>query len=330
MASEAGKRRRTSVDDSKPASANYHANALARGLAVLEMVAERSEPLTLNELSREAALPKSTLVRLLAVLAEMEYLVRVDERPAYRLGHKVQGLATSYLSTLDLSTATAPYLRPLAAATGQTANLGVIDGKQVLHVCVAEPDRPLRFRTGLGARDDLYCTGLGKLLLSELPAGDLPLCLPPEPFPGYTDTTFTSVDALRRDLARTRRRGYALDDNERSTGLRCVAVERAGGRPVPGRGERVRRVGGVHDGAAAALRRRAGEGRRPARAGPGRRGGAADHAPVAAGRRRRAADRWRRAQPRYAMASISTRTSGCPKARTTVVRAGGGEPTRRA
>ena len=224
MAAEVSRRRRVPVDDSKPASANYHANALARGLALLELVADSREPLTLNDLSRATALPKSTLVRLLAVLAEMEYLVRVDERPSYRLGHKVQGLATSYLSTLDLSTATAAYLRPVAASTGQTANLGVIDGDQVLHVCVAEPDRPLRFRTGIGARDDLYCTGLGKLLLAELPAADVPRCLPPEPFPAHTEATLTTADALRRDLRRTQRRGYALDDNERSIGLRCVAV----------------------------------------------------------------------------------------------------------
>lgn len=224
MAREVSRRRRTSVDDSKPASANYHANALARGLALLEMVAESREPLTLNDLNRDTTLPKSTLVRLLAVLCEMEYLVRVDDRPSYRLGHKVQGLATSYLSTLDLTTATAAYLRPVAAATGQTANLGVMDGNQVLHVCVAEPDRPLRFRAGIGVRDHLYCTGLGKLLLSELADADLPARLPAEPFPAHTDTTLTTLEALRRDLRRTRRRGYALDDNERSIGLRCVAV----------------------------------------------------------------------------------------------------------
>jgi DNA-binding IclR family transcriptional regulator len=224
VAREPNTRRRTSVDDGKPASANYHANALARGLALLELVANSKEPLTLSELSHDTNLPKSTLVRLLAVLSEMEYLVRVDERPSYRLGHKVQGLATSYLSRLDLSTATAAYLRPLAASTGQTANLGLLDGKQVLHACVAEPDRPLRFRTGVGARDDLYCTGLGKLLLSELPESDYPSRLPAEPFEAHTETTLTTIESLTRDLRRTRRRGYALDDNERSMGLRCVAV----------------------------------------------------------------------------------------------------------
>jgi len=216
--------RRASVDDSKPASANYHANALARGLALLEMLAAEPQPLTLGDFSASTALPKSTLVRLLAVLSEMEYVVRLDERPSYRLGHKVQRLASSYLSTLDLTVVAREYLRPLAEGTGQTANLGVLDGDQVLHLCVAEPDRPLRFTTTLGSRNHTYCTGLGKALLADLPDDALPRTVPAEPFPAFTEHTITSVEDLRRDLRRTARRGYALDDNEHSAGLRCVAV----------------------------------------------------------------------------------------------------------
>jgi DNA-binding IclR family transcriptional regulator len=224
VAIEASKRRRVSVDDSKPASANYHANALARGLALLEMIAAQGEPVTLNDFSNGTSLPKSTLVRLLSVLTEMEYVVRVNEQPSYRLGHKVQQLASSYIASLDLSVAAEGYLSVVAQSTGQTANLGVLDGDQVLHVCVAEPDRPLRFTSALGARDALYCTGLGKLLLSEVAPEDLEPCLPSEPYRGFTDTTITTFEALRRDLKRTVRRGYAFDDNERSIGLRCVAV----------------------------------------------------------------------------------------------------------
>ncbi|MER7277049.1 IclR family transcriptional regulator [Dactylosporangium sp. NPDC000244] len=212
------------VDDTRPASANYHANALARGLALLEMLAAEPEPLTVNDLSESTALPKSTLVRLLAVLAEMEYVVRVDERPSYRLGHKVQRLASAYVSSLDLTVVAEAYLRPVALRTGQTANLGVLDGDQVLHICVAEPDRPLRFTSALGARDHTYCTGLGKMLLSELPEADVAALLPAEPFPAFAENTVTTHAELRKDLKRIARRGYALDDNERSAGLRCVAV----------------------------------------------------------------------------------------------------------
>lgn len=216
--------RRTSLDDDRPASANYHANALARGLGLLELLATGDGPKTLIEISAATGLPKSTLVRLLAVLNEMHYVVRVDDRPSYRLGHKVLRLSESYTSTLDLSVVADTYLAALARQTGQTANLGMLDGDQVIHLGVHEPDRAIRFRTSLGARDHAYCTGLGKVLLSQVDAATLAEHIPASPFPRFTDTTVTTMDELVRELRRVERRGYALDDNERSIGLRCVAV----------------------------------------------------------------------------------------------------------
>lgn len=217
-------RRHASIDDVRPASANYHANALARGLALLELLAAGPQPQTLNDFSDGTGLPKSTLVRLLSVLTEMDYVVRADERPSFRLGYKVQGLATAYIASLDLSGLAGGYLASLAKGTGQTANLGVLDGEHVLHVCVIEPNRPLRFTAATGSRDHAYCTGLGKLLMSRLDPSNISSCTPPEPFPAFTDNTITNLDQLSRELRRVARRGYALDDNERSIGLRCVAV----------------------------------------------------------------------------------------------------------
>lgn len=216
--------RRASVDDDRPASANYHANALARGLALLELLADGDEPKTLVEISGETGLPKSTLVRLLAVLNEMDYVVRVDDRPSYRLGHKVLRLSNAYMSSLDLSVVADRYLAPLAVRTGQTANLGMLDGDQVIHVGVHEPDRPIRFRASPGVRDHSYCTGLGKMLLSRLDPDHLAEHVPAVPFERFTDDTITTMDELIRELRRIQRRGYAFDDNERSVGLRCVAV----------------------------------------------------------------------------------------------------------
>jgi IclR family acetate operon transcriptional repressor len=218
------RRKQAPIDDARPASANYHANALARGLALLEQMAMRPEPPTLGDFSESTALPKSTLVRLLSVLCELEYAVRVDDRPSYRLGHKVQRLATAYVSSLDLSEVAGRYLRPVADRTGQTANLGVLDGSQVLHICVTEPDRPLRFMAPPGTRDHAYCTGLGKVLLAHTDPEQVPASTPDEPFPAFTEATITTLGALTEELRLTRERGYALDDNERSGGLRCVAV----------------------------------------------------------------------------------------------------------
>jgi DNA-binding IclR family transcriptional regulator len=206
------------------AGGNYHTHALTRGLGILESLAASADPVTLAELHEDIALPKSTLVRLLSDLVRAEFAVRVDERPAYRLGHKVMVLANSYVKSLDISQVAGGYLADLAASTRQTSNLGVLDGDQVLHVCVEVPDRPLRFETATGSRAPAYSTGLGKMLLASLADASVDAHLPAGHLPAVTPRTLTDRAQLARELAKTARRGYALDDNEHSEGLRCLSV----------------------------------------------------------------------------------------------------------
>lgn len=215
------------VDDERPASANYHAHALARGLALLELLANGPQPMTLTEFHRRTKMPKSTLVRLLAVLTEAEFIVRVDERPAFRLAHKVLTLSTAYVASLDVSETAGKYLASLSEKTGHTANLGILDGDQVLHLCVHEPDRPIRFTAMAGSRASAYCTGLGKVLLANVSTDRIGLHTPEEPYPPRTEATITTQEQLTKELRKIQRRGYAFDDNEWSIGLRCLAV------PVP-------------------------------------------------------------------------------------------------
>jgi DNA-binding IclR family transcriptional regulator len=219
-----GARPTRSDDQLGPKSANYHTHALTRGLVLLDLLASVPPPMTLTGMHEHTGLPKSTLVRLLAALTEMRFVVRVDERPAYRLGHKVMALADAYVSSLDLSAAAGSYLDDLARETQQTSNLGLLDGPEVVHVCVRQPDRPLRFETSPGARDSTHCTGLGKMLLAGVAPEQLAAHLPTEPFAARTDRTITTVDEMAKEVKRTQRRGHAIDDNEHSLGLKCMAV----------------------------------------------------------------------------------------------------------
>jgi len=219
-----GARPTRSDDQLGPKSANYHTHALTRGLVLLDLLASVPPPMTLTGMHEHTGLPKSTLVRLLAALTEMRFVVRVDERPAYRLGHKVMALADAYVSSLDLSAAAGSYLDDLSRETQQTSNLGLLDGREVVHVCVRQPDRPLRFETSPGARDSTHCTGLGKMLLAGVAPERLAAHLPAEPFDARTDRTITTLDEMSKEVKRTQRRGHAIDDNEHSLGLKCIAV----------------------------------------------------------------------------------------------------------
>lgn len=212
------------IDETRPASANYHANALARGIGLMERLADSPRPLTLADFHTSTQLPKSTLVRLLAVLVELEFLVRVDDQPSYRLGHKVQVLSRAYENSLDIHDVAGGPMAATAEEVGHTCNLGVLDGDRVLHLCVEEPNRPLRFNSVAGSRDLAYCTGLGKLLLSALEPEQVAQLMPQDPWEKHTESTITTLDGLTAELQKIRQRGYALDDNERSPGLKCVAV----------------------------------------------------------------------------------------------------------
>src|SRR6478752_10679773 len=90
------------MPDEQRVTSSSHPHALARGLLVLETVAGRRDPATLTEIHETSGLPKSTIVRLLSALVEEDYLVRVDERPSYRLGHKVMALANSFMEALSV------------------------------------------------------------------------------------------------------------------------------------------------------------------------------------------------------------------------------------
>jgi DNA-binding IclR family transcriptional regulator len=169
-------------------------------------------------------MPKSTLVRLLSVLTEAEYVVRVDETPSFWLGPSVMPLAESYASALDISACAGDVLERLAAASGQTTNIAILDGPDVVHLCVMEPDRPIRFRSTTGSRDGAYRTGLGKVLLAFTEPAKLDEHLLAEPFPAMTKRTITKRRDLVSELEHIRRAGYAFDNEEGDAGVCCLAV----------------------------------------------------------------------------------------------------------
>jgi len=202
---------------------SYHSQGLSRGLALLRVLGDSGAPLTLAQLTRALDVPKSTLVRLLAVLEEEGFVRRFGDPPAYSVGHAVHDIAESYRPP-SVAEIAAPLLKRLADEVGFTANLGVIEERTVLHLHVEEPQRALRFATG-GTLDFTYCTGLGKMLLSTLPDDAIAQHVPEvEPYTSWTANTITTRAQLDDALARIRRAGFSVDDEERNRGVTCMAV----------------------------------------------------------------------------------------------------------
>ncbi len=211
----------------KPAPTNeratYQIRALDRGLDILEAFTLADPELTIGQIGERAGLPKPTVVRLLSVLADRGYVERVPGAERYRLGVRTLEVGSVFLQSTSLEAEARPIMRRLADETGQTANLGILNLLQVVHIEVVAPDRPVRFWAMIGYREDAHVSGLGKVLLAALPARERDAYLR-RPRQQATLRTMTDPDVLRAELELTATRGYAIDDEESNVGVLCVAA----------------------------------------------------------------------------------------------------------
>ena len=201
-------------------------------LTILEILDASSTGLALKDIASLAKLNKSTAHRLLAHLESTGYLVR-DDGGAYMIGPKLvrMGNGANYQATLR--SLSRPVLAELWHATGETVNLCVLDGREVLYVDVLESPHSFRLVSQTGMRRPLHCTALGKAILSWLPPERVNEYLASARFERTTPRALTNSAQLRKDLLESRSRGFAIDDEEAVTGARCIsaAILDAGGNP---------------------------------------------------------------------------------------------------
>jgi IclR family acetate operon transcriptional repressor len=200
--------------------------SLDRALDVLEAVAAGGE-LGVSEVAARTGLVVSTAHRLLASLADRGYVRQTSPQGRYALGLKVLELAGGMQArTAALSVAARPHLERLRQATGETANLVVLDGDRVVYVDQVAGRHTVRMFTELGSSAPAHTTGSGKAMLAYWPAETVANLYPRtrEPLERLTPRTHTSLESLRHDFARVRRRGYALDNEEHEDGVSCVAA----------------------------------------------------------------------------------------------------------
>lgn len=203
--------------------ATYQIRALDRGLDILEAFSLAQPELTIGQIGMRTNLPKPTIVRLLSVLSERGYVERVSQSDRYRLGVRTLEVGSVFLQSTSLQAEARPIMRRLADQTGQTANLGILDNHQVVHIEVVAPDRPVRFWASIGKREDAYFSGLGKMLISALAEHELASWLQ-EPRSALTPYTFIGADELNEELDLIRAQGFAIDAEESNLGVMCIAA----------------------------------------------------------------------------------------------------------
>ena len=204
-------------------------------LKILEALQGNPSGLQLKEIAERTQINKSTAYRFLAHLEGEGYLFR-DDAGAYLIGPKLARMGTGTNREESLRKMSRSVLQKLWEATGETVNLAILDGLQILYLDVIESSHTFRFASQIGARRPLHCTALGKAMLAHMPENELKELLPALRFERLTQRTFTQPAKFRKELSKTRLQGYALDDEEAVLGARCIAapVFDAGGRVLGG------------------------------------------------------------------------------------------------
>lgn len=193
--------------------------SLDRALTILDELALAPAGLGLVELSRRAGIAKSTAHRLVSTLEQRGFVFRLPGGGQYVLGLKAVG-AINPLATLILHTA----LEGLAQHSGESVNLGMLHGPDVVYVDRVESHHALRWGVTVGSRVPVHCSSMGKAILAELPPATRRGLLQSSTLQRLTRNTITDVAALEEELRRVHTDGYAVDDEEYMDGVRCIAA----------------------------------------------------------------------------------------------------------
>ena len=193
-------------------------------LIILELLDQTPGGLKLKEIAEQSKINKSTAHRFLSHLEAQKYLFR-DSSGTYMIGPKLTKLGTGINFHATLAKICRGVLENLRAVTGETVNLAVLDGFEVLYVDVLETGHTFRLVSVVGSRRPFYCTSLGKAILAniedDLKREELFAAIHFDPI---TPRTITSLTRLKKQLAVIRRQGYALDDEEAVAGIRCLGA----------------------------------------------------------------------------------------------------------
>lgn len=207
--------------------------SLLRGLTVLEALSRASASSTPQEICDGTALDRSTVQRLLRTLAGAGYVDRIGHGK-YAVGARAVMLGMNFMRSERLGTVATPVLQELQHDIGETVNLAVLDGGEVVYIARIATNQILAVNLEIGSRLPISCTSLGRAILAFLPPAEARQQLEASDRTKRTAKTIVSIEEIERKLAVIAERGFAVTDEELEWGLRSAAapVFDARGNPI--------------------------------------------------------------------------------------------------
>ncbi len=203
---------------------NYVIQSVSHALDILESFTKTDKELGVTELSRRLGLHKNNVFRLLATLEHRGYIEQNRETESYRLGPKTLQIGSIFIEQRECRRQARPILEDLMAATGETAVVAVLRVDKVIYMDSVEANRAVRASSRIGAMLPAQCTAVGKAQLALLPPADIERLYQGSVLEQQTSRSLKSRDALIADLAATRERGYAVENEECDVDVRSIAA----------------------------------------------------------------------------------------------------------
>jgi DNA-binding IclR family transcriptional regulator len=204
------------------ASSRYNVPGLERGLALLQLFDRRRIALSIADMARALAIPRSTTFRIAHTLERLGFLERDGDQ--YRVGAAVLRLGFEYIASLEIAELGRPVVEHLARETGHAAQLVVRDGRDVVVVLKSAPTSAFASNVAVGTRLPAHATVLGRVLLLDADAATLRSLYPEETLPRVSAHTPRSVADLDRLIREDRTRGYAVSEQFFEAGICAIAA----------------------------------------------------------------------------------------------------------
>lgn len=200
-----------------------HIRSLERAIRVLKAVSE-GEGLSLTEIALASGESTSTAYRALLTMQKFGLVEFIENGQLWQVGVEAFRIGNGFLRRTSIVEESRPVMQQVMVETGETANLAVIEKDEVIFVSQVETHQPIRAFFRPGTRGPVHASGIGKALLAFMPEARRKRILGKPPFESFTPRTIIGLEALEAEMRRVRERGWAVDDEERTDGMRCVAA----------------------------------------------------------------------------------------------------------
>ena len=198
--------------------------SIERAFKLLDLLSEYPNGIQITRLSEKASLSKSTVHRLLSTLINMNYVLKDPDSDKYKLGYRLIYLSRNLINNIDVIPTAKSFLEKLSEDVNETIHLCIEDSGEIMYVDKIESNQTIRMFSRVGSKAPMYCTGVGKVLLSGMDPEKYRSIVEKIEFIKRTPKTITSKEEMNLEIELIKNQGYALDDIENEEGIRCIAA----------------------------------------------------------------------------------------------------------